>query len=211
MVVFGATGGLGVKLIPLLENKYEVISISSKLVDITNFSQVKTFFNNNNIDIVLNMAAKSFDTYLSKINEENYNSIIDMMNVNITGNINILSTCLPKMIEKKWGRIISISSILSEINEPKTSLYSASKSFIEKLISVANKENIQYGITCNTIQLGYWEYGMCNNIKKEYQDILKEKIGLKRWGKIEELYNTINYIIENEYVCGTNLKINGGI
>jgi len=39
----------------------------------------------------------------------------------------------------------------------------------------------------------------------------KEKIGLKRFGKAQELYNTIDYIIENEYFCGCNLKINGGL
>jgi NAD(P)-dependent dehydrogenase (short-subunit alcohol dehydrogenase family) len=39
----------------------------------------------------------------------------------------------------------------------------------------------------------------------------KEKIGLKRLGTIEELYNTINFIIENEYISGTNLKIDGGL
>ena len=39
----------------------------------------------------------------------------------------------------------------------------------------------------------------------------KEKIGLKRWGSIEELYNTVNYVVDNEYVCGVNLRIDGGL
>jgi NAD(P)-dependent dehydrogenase (short-subunit alcohol dehydrogenase family) len=39
----------------------------------------------------------------------------------------------------------------------------------------------------------------------------KEKIGLKRFGRLEELYNTIDYIVENEYVSGTNLRIDGGL
>jgi len=52
---------------------------------------------------------------------------------------------------------------------------------------------------------------MCYRVDEKYQEMAKEKIGLKRWGKIEELYNTIDYIIENEYVSGTNLRIDGGL
>ena len=70
----------------------------------------KEFFVNNDVDIVLNMAGKKHDVFLSKINESDYDGINDMIDVNIKGNINIVSTCLPKMIEKKYGRIISISS-----------------------------------------------------------------------------------------------------
>lgn len=211
LVIFGGTGGLGTKLIPFLEKKYNVIVIGSKTVDVIDFTQVKEFFENNDIDIVLNMSGKKYDIFLSEINEDDYKSIINMLDVNIMGNVNILAACLPKMIEKKWGRIIAISSIFSELNIPKNSLYCASKAFLDRLISVANKENIRHGITCNTIQLGYWDGGMCQKIDEKYQERAKEKIGLKRWGTIEELYNTIEYIIENEYVCGTNLKISGGL
>ena len=134
-----------------------------------------------------------------------------MIDVNIRGNINIVSTCLPKMIEKKYGRIISISSVFSELNVPKNSIYCATKAFVDRFISVANKENIKYGVTCNSIQLGYWDGGMCHRVEEKYQEMAKEKIGLKRWGSIEELYNTVNYIVDNEYACGVNLRIDGGL
>jgi len=211
IVVFGGTGGLGEKLIPFLKRKYNVVSIGSKDVDITSLQQTQNFFETNDIDIVLNMSGKKYDIFLNEITQNDITKIQSMMNVNMLGNINILASCLPKMIEKKYGRIISISSIFSELNIPKNSIYCASKAFVDRLISVANKENIKFGITCNTIQLGYWDGGMCYRVDEKYQEKAKNKIGLKRWGSIEELYNTINFIVENEYVCGTNLKIDGGI
>ena len=211
IVVFGGTGGLGEKLIPFLKRKYDVVSIGSKDVDITSLQQTQNFFETNDIDIVLNMSGKKYDIFLNEITQNDITEIQSMMNVNMLGNINILASCLPKMIEKKYGRIISISSIFSELNIPKNSIYCASKAFVDRLISVANKENIKFGITCNTIQLGYWDGGMCYRVDEKYQEKAKNKIGLKRWGSIEELYNTINFIVENEYVCGTNLKIDGGI
>ena len=63
IVVFGGTGGLGKKLIPLLEEKYTVISIGSKEVDITEFNQVQQFFSDNDFDIVLNMSGKKYDVF----------------------------------------------------------------------------------------------------------------------------------------------------
>jgi NAD(P)-dependent dehydrogenase (short-subunit alcohol dehydrogenase family) len=211
IVVFGGNGGLGIKLLPLLRKKYEVIHPSSKDVDITKLEDLTNFFEKNNVDIVLNMSGKKNDEFLSKINSYNYKNVQEMIDVNIKGNINILASCLPQMIEKKYGRIISISSIFSELNIPKNSIYCSSKAFIDRLISNANRENIKYGITCNTIQLGYWDGGMCERVDKKYQDLAKEKIGLKRWGSIEELYNTINFIVDNEYLCGTKIRIDGGI
>jgi len=211
LIVFGGTGGLGQKLIPFLEKKYDVTSVGSKDVDITSFSEVQKYFSDNEFDIVLNMSGSKYDVFLSKIKDSDQEDINKMIDVNIKGNINIVSSCLPKMIEKKYGRIISISSVFSELNVPKNSIYCASKAFVDRFISNANKENVKFGITCNTIQLGYWDGGMCYRVDEKYQEMAKEKIGLKRWGKIEELHNTIDYIIENEYVSGTNLRIDGGL
>jgi NAD(P)-dependent dehydrogenase (short-subunit alcohol dehydrogenase family) len=211
IAVFGGSGGLGKNLVPMLKEKYNVISLGSSDVDITNLSQVKDFFYSNDIDIVLNMGGKKYDAFLSKITRSDIESISEMMNVNMMGNVNILAGCLPGMIEKKYGRVIAISSVFSEMNVPKNSIYCASKAFVDRLIGSANKENIKFGITCNTIQLGYWDGGMCYRIDEKYQQMAKDKIGLKRWGSMEELYNTINFIVENEYICGTNLKIDGGL
>ena len=76
---------------------------------------------------------------------------------------------------------------------------------------MSNKENLRYGITCNTIQLGYWEVGMINELSEEFQNDVRKSIGLRRWGKIEELNNAIEFIINTEYYCGNNMKLNGGI
>jgi len=212
MAVFGGTGGLGEQLIPLLSDKYEVFKIGSALVDITDFQAVQSYFVNAKIDIVLNMAGKKYDTFVSDIlSFENYIEVHDMLKVNINGTINIISACLPYMIEKKFGRIICLSSVFSEQNVPKNAVYCASKAFIDRFIGVANKENLRHGVTCNTIQLGYWDGGMCYRIAQEYQDKAKHKIGLKRFGAMQELYSAINFIIDTEYCCGTNLKLDGGL
>lgn len=211
IVVFGGTGGLGKKLVPFLREKYYVLVLGSKDVDVTSFMDVKNFFIEKDFDIVINMSGIKHDSFISDINENKLAEIDEMIDVNIKGNINIISNCIPKMIEKKFGRIICISSVFAELNIPKNSVYCATKAFVDRFVGVANKENIKHGVTVNSIQLGYFDGGMCHRVEEKYQEMAKEKIGLKRWGKLEELYNTINFIVENEYVCGSNLRIDGGL
>ena len=211
IIVFGGSGGVGSQLIPLLKEKYNVVSLSSKDVDVTNFKQVKDFFDLYVADVVLNFSGLKYDAYLSKISESDIEEIEKMIDVNVLGNVNILAGCLPHMREKGWGRVILISSVFSEMNVPKNSVYCASKAFVDRLAQNANKESIRAGVTCNSIQLGFWDGGMCYRVPADIQERAKNKIGLKRWGSIEELYNTIEFIIENEYVAGTNLRIDGGL
>jgi NAD(P)-dependent dehydrogenase (short-subunit alcohol dehydrogenase family) len=211
MIIFGATGGLGKQLVPFLQQKYEVIPMGSKDLDVTSYEDVKKFFDNIDYDIILNMSGLKYDQFLSKITSEDIIEINKMVDVNIKGNINIISCSLPKLIEKKYGRIISISSVFAELSVPKNSIYCASKAFVDRLVSTANKENVKYGVTCNTIQLGYWEGGMAYRVEQKYQDMAKEKIGLKRFGTIEELSNTITYIVDTEYLSGSTIRIDGGL
>jgi NAD(P)-dependent dehydrogenase (short-subunit alcohol dehydrogenase family) len=92
-----------------------------------------------------------------------------------------------------------------------TSIYSSCKSFLDKFVKNISVENIGLGITANSLQLGYFDGGMTYRIPDDNLSSIINSIGLKRFGKIEELSNTINFIIENEYVTGTNIKIDGGI
>ena len=125
--------------------------------------------------------------------------------------LNILANCLPIMREKKFGRIILISSVLASKPVAGTGVYSGCKAFIDNLVKTCSIENLQHGITCNSIQLGYFDGGMTYDIPEKIREDFKNNIPLKRWGKIIELESTIRYLINTEYVSGSNLKINGGL
>lgn len=209
LVLFGATGGIGSQLLPLLKNRYNVIAPKRIAVDVTNINSVKNFFANNDIDIVLNFSGTFYSELL--IDMDDISHAKETVDVNIMGNINILSACLPQMIGRGFGRVICASSIFSTMNVPYSAVYSGTKAFLDRFIGAANRESIKHGVTCNTIQLGYWDGGMAYRIDESLQEAAKRKIGLHRFGKIKELNNAINFIIETEYVCGTNLKIDGGL
>ena len=112
---------------------------------------------------------------------------------------------------KEFGRIILISSVLSEKVVAGTALYSGSKCFIDNLVKTASVENISKGVTCNSLRLGYFDGGMCHRLPEKFVEPIKNSIGLKRWGSIEELHKTVDYLIETEYITGQNINISGGI
>jgi NAD(P)-dependent dehydrogenase (short-subunit alcohol dehydrogenase family) len=211
ILLIGGSGGLGSQLSNRLKNNYNVTSVSSKELDVRDYSQCENYFNKNKFDIVLNFAGVNYDTLVHKINEGNIDNVNNLIDVNIKGSINVTSSCLKLMRENQYGRIIHISSVLSEKNIMGTSIYSASKAFLDKFVKNISLENIKYHITANTIQLGYFDGGMTYRIPNDFIEIVKKDIGLNRFGSIDELSNTIQFLIENEYVTGINLKIDGGL
>jgi 3-oxoacyl-[acyl-carrier protein] reductase len=131
--------------------------------------------------------------------------------VNILGNVNLLSCALPNMRNNNYGRIILISSVLVEKVTNGTSIYSASKAFIDNLVKTASSENISKGVSCNSLQLGYFDGGMAHRLPENFAEKIKSEIGLKRFGHIEELSNVIEFIIDTEYLTGQNINISGGL
>jgi NAD(P)-dependent dehydrogenase (short-subunit alcohol dehydrogenase family) len=211
ILLIGGSGGLGSQLSNKLKNYYNVTSVGSKELDVRDYSQCENYFNKNKFDIVLNFAGVNYDTLVHKINEGNIDDVNNLIDVNIKGSINVTSSCLKSMRENQYGRIIHISSVLSEKNIIGTSIYSASKAFLDKFVKNISLENIKYHITANTIQLGYFDGGMSYRIPDDFIEMVKKDIGLNRFGSIDELSNTIQFLIENEYITGINLKIDGGL
>jgi len=213
IVIFGGTGGLGSGVTTLLNKfeNYEITSIGSKDVDITNFEDVKKFFINKSFDVVINLSGFNFDTFVHKISPDNYDKIEKQIDINVKGTINIISNCLPNMRENNFGRIITASSVLAEKPVVSTSVYSGCKGFIDSFTKTVALENANKNITCNSLQLGYFEAGLTWKIPQEFREILINEIPIKRLGTLTELSNTIKYLIDTQYVTGTNIKINGGI
>ena len=114
------------------------------------------------------------------------------------------------MRNKKYGRIIYISSVLSKKPIRGTGIYSASKAFCDNLIKTYSLENSKYGITSNSMQLGYFEGGLTDKVPSNILEGVLSKISLKRLGNAVEIAELIKTIIKTEYINGTNISITGG-
>lgn len=227
IAIFGGSGGLGGQLAhelhwqkvhwyPAFPNdewvpdlKYSVRAISSKDVDIRYLSKCKEFFENESIDIVINLAGINFNKMIHKFDEEDGGELFKMLDVNLTGAVNIAAAALPGMRERGYGRFIYASSVLAQHQVLGTGIYSSCKAFIDRLVKSISAENISKGITANSLQLGYFDGGLTYRLPDP--ESFKEKIPLKRWGTIKELVNTVNYLVETEYITGQNIQISGGL
>lgn len=208
LVIFGGTGGLGKWVTPLLTQDFEVLALGSANVRVDLYNQVETFFNTEGyFPYVIYMAMRNFDGIIHKLPE----ITIKQLEPNIQGFINVLRHCVPPMREYKYGRILYISSILSERPIPGTGAYAATKAFNDNLVRTCALENAKYNITCNSLQLGYFDAGLTHKVPCGVMDKVIEKIPVGRLGHATDLDRAIRFIFESPYLTGANIPFSGGL
>jgi|ERR1043165_2951696 NAD(P)-dependent dehydrogenase (short-subunit alcohol dehydrogenase family) len=208
IAIFGGSGGLGTQVSKSLSDKYTIIALSSKDCDVTKPDECFAFFEKNRVDVLVNLAGINHSGFVHKMGVGGLADAEKMLAVNCQGAVNIAAACLPQMRNNGYGRIIFISSIAATKDMLGGAVYSACKAFVDKLARSISAENIARGVTCNSIQLGYFDGGML--YQQHDLEKIKGSIGLKRWGRIEELCTTIDYFINTEYLTGINMQLSGG-
>jgi acetoacetyl-CoA reductase len=207
---FGATGGLGTKILPYLAD-YRVDSISSIKVNFEVEGDIAGYFStNSDIDILLIFTNYNHNallhTYAYKLPE-----LSKQVQINIQGVSECISNALFQMRKNNYGRIIIASSILVDKGVIGTGVYSASKAYYENIVKTIALENATKGITANCIQLGYMDGGLTNTLDSNFMEKIIQDIPTKRLGTAKEIANTISFLIDNEYVNGTTIKLTGGL
>jgi len=216
VLIFGGSGGLGSKITEKFKEEkfkehstdFEVVSLSSKIIDIRFINNMEDCFKEENPDVLINMSVVNIDGLLHKQNTIDIKNQID---INIKGTLNILRYAIKYFREKNKGKIILCSSYLADRPVVGTGIYSGCKAFTDSIVKTVALENVKYNITCNSIRMGYFDGGLTYKIPEKFFNTLKESIPMKRFGTIDELYSAMKFLIENDYVTGTNLVIDGGM
>lgn len=190
----------------LLKNK----KIKLFKLDITSEKQLKKILKNvklidKNITL-LNFVVFNEDRLFVNENLKNINKNFQ---INIKSHINLIKTFLPTMIRNKFGRIIHFSSVIH--GETGTSLYSASKSYLEGFSAVLAKEYARFNITSNILSLGYFNYGLWDKLSVKLKKKRLDQIPSKKLGKPFNVANAIDFIIRSDYVNKSIIKVDGGI
>jgi NADP-dependent 3-hydroxy acid dehydrogenase YdfG len=137
LLLIGGTGGIGRTLTPMLEEKYEVKSVGSKVINLKAVSEIEGFLLVYRPDIIVSLVGYNVNAFLHKADTV---EIYKQVEVNSIGTANLIKTAAPIMREKQFGRIILASSVLAKHTVIGTSIYSANKAFIESLVRVAAAE-----------------------------------------------------------------------
>ena len=159
---------------------------------------------------VINLAGGSSNSMSWKLSKIDFMSIIEQ---------NLLSTFLcskqfiPSMRKNKEGRLINISSIVAFSGIAGASHYCSAKAGVIGLTKALALELAPSNVTVNAIALGYFNYGLINQVSPELQEKLKSNIPLKRFGDIIELYGALIFLLNDAgaYTTGQVLHINGGL
>jgi 3-oxoacyl-[acyl-carrier protein] reductase len=203
VLVTGGSKGIGKAIVQLFEhNGHSVYSPSRSKLDLTQTVDLQ----DREFDIVINNAGINPLTYIKDISDE------EVMKVNYLSPLQIIQQCLPYMVNQKYGRIVNIGSIWIDTSKPKRAAYSASKSALHSLTKSLTAEYAPENILTNTISPGFIGTDLTyqNNTKEEIA-LLSKQIPVGRLGLPEEIAQLVYTLsVENNYIAGQNIIIDGG-
>jgi len=179
------------------------------------FSDIKTHFGG--LDVLVNNAGITRDALMVKVKDgelisrmslDNWNAVI---NVNLTGVFLCGRAAAEHMaVAGSPGLIINISSISHSGNMGQSN-YSAAKAGVAALAVTWAKELARYGVRVNAISPGFIGTEMVRAMKPEALAKLSAMIPIGRIGEPDEIAHTVQYIIENDFINGRNIEIDGGM
>ncbi len=202
-----------------LKAKEELSQYGTKIeqyfCDVSNFEESKNVVDKiiedfGGIDILVNNAGITRDKLVLNMDEKDFDAVI---NVNLKGTFNMIKHTYKHFMKKRYGRIVSTSSIVGLIGNAGQANYSASKAGIIGLTKSVAKELAGRGVTCNAIAPGYIGTDMTNVLSDKVKDAMKAQIPAKRIGTPEDVAKVAAFLCSDEaaYVTGEVVRVDGGL
>lgn len=171
-------------------------------------SEVQALFSQiGGVDILINNAGVSLIKQIQDTSLDDYENVFA---VNMRGAFLYTREACKKMIEKKSGLIVNISSVWGEVGGSCESVYSASKSALLGFTKALSKELGYSGIRVNAVSAGVIDTQMNARFSQEEMCALKEEIPLGRLGVGEDIAKAVLFLEENDYITGADIPVNGG-
>ena len=136
-----------------------------------------------------------------------------VINVNLTSTFLLSKFAIKKMLKKKFGKIINITSVVGHTGNLGQANYSASKGGVSSMSKSLSLEYAKKNITVNCIAPGFIDTLMTQKINEEYKNQLKSKIPLDRFGTPQDIANCAAFLCSDlsNYITGETIHVNGGM
>ena len=161
------------------------------------------------IDILINNAGITRDTTFHKMTALQWQEVI---NTNLNSCFNVTRPVIDGMRNRKWGRIIQISSINGQKGQYGQANYAASKAGMHGFTISLAQENAKFGITVNTVSPGYVGTDMVMAVPEDVRAKITAQIPIGRLGEPDEIAYAVGFFVDEKarWITGANLAINGG-
>ena len=162
------------------------------------------------IDILVNNAGVTADKLLVRMEEEDWDRVV---NINLKGCFNMIKHVTPYMMRKRYGRIVSISSVVGLMGNAGQANYSASKAGIIGLTKTVAKEFAPRGVTANAVAPGFIKTAMTDALSEEQKQAMYKLIPLGKLGETEDIAEAVLFLVSDRarYITGEVLRVDGGM
>src|SRR5690242_7406936 len=162
------------------------------------------------IDILVNNAGITRDSLFMRMKDEEWDQVIA---VNLSAAFRLSRAVLRGMMKKRWGRIISITSIVGVTGNPGQGNYAAAKAGLIGMTKSLAAEVASRNITVNTVAPGFIATAMTDALTSEQKTALLARVPAGRLGDSRDVAAAIAYLASDEaaYVTGQTLHVNGGM
>ena len=234
IILTGATGGIGNAIVDTLvslkanlivtgtnEKKLDELkrkhqSIIPLKQDISDHANLESFIDkcneklNDRIDVLINNAGITKDNLTIRMDKEEWSKVIDL---NLTSTFLLSKYTIKKMLKKKYGKIINITSVVGHTGNLGQANYSASKGGVSSMSKSLSLEYAKKNIIINCIAPGFIETAMTEKINEDYKNQLKSKIPLDRFGTPQDIANCSAFLCSDlsNYITGQTIHVNGGM
>ena len=233
-LVTGATGGIGEAIARVLHSRGAAVVISGTraerleslaadlgdkcFVAAANFSEpdapdalVKAATEAaGGVDILVNNAGLTRDNLAMRMKDEEWQQVID---VNLSASFRLSRAVLRGMMKSRWGRIVTITSVVGATGNPGQANYAASKAGLTGMSKALAQEVASRGVTVNCIAPGFIETPMTDVLSDDQKATLLDRIPSGRLGLPDDVAASVAYLASEEasYVTGQTLHVNGGM
>ncbi len=162
------------------------------------------------VDILVNNAGITRDNLLIRMSPEDWDLV---MKVNLKGAFNCIRAAVRGMMSRRYGKIVSISSIIGQIGNAGQANYAASKAGLIGLTKSVAKEFGSRGIRANAVAPGFIETRMTESLPEKVREGFASQILLGRLGTPDDVANVVAFLVsgEGDYVTGQTINVDGGM
>ena len=233
VLITGATGGIGNSLVEKfynlgstvvatgtneeklsnLKKKFPKIFLEKFKLD--EHDKIEAFVENvekkiEGLDILVNNAGITIDNLSIRLTEENWKKVLD---INLTSSFLMCKHAIKKMLRKKYGKIINITSIVGHTGNLGQANYAASKAGIIAFSKSLAIEYAKKNININCVSPGFIKTDMTDKISEDFKKILISKIPSGDIGTGEDISNCVVFLASDmaKYINGETIHVNGGM